>query len=244
MTFTVFRSTVPEFCRMFLNWGLSLVFSFMVRLRLWVFQRKDTHESSIAVIVSYQGYILAKDFSPLMLTFIRVWGQDALMYQLQTGTCHLSLPGLNHVLLQLLIFKTLWNEFRVENRNEALCALGEIWHNRSSDIFRNWFYEPSSYTSLYLMYMHVKSLQSCLTLWYPMDCSLPGSSVHGILQARILEWVAMPSSRGSSQPRDRNYSSYIFCIGRQILYHWWHLGSPLISRTALKSFMVMAVPCD
>ena len=47
-----------------------------------------------------------------------------------------------------------------------------------------------------------KSLQSCLILSDPMDCSLPGSSVHGILQARILEWVAMPSSRGSSQPRD------------------------------------------
>ena len=44
------------------------------------------------------------------------------------------------------------------------------------------------------------SLQSCLTLSDPMDCSQPGSSVHGILQARILEWVAMPSSRGSSYP--------------------------------------------
>ena len=44
----------------------------------------------------------------------------------------------------------------------------------------------------------VKLLQSCLTLCEPMDCSLPGSSVHGILQARTLEWVAMPSSRGSS----------------------------------------------
>ena len=43
-----------------------------------------------------------------------------------------------------------------------------------------------------------KSLQSCLTLFDPMDCSPPGSSAHGILQARILEWVAMPSSRGSS----------------------------------------------
>ena len=47
-----------------------------------------------------------------------------------------------------------------------------------------------------------KSLQSCLTLWDPMDCRLPGSSVHGILQASILEWVAMPFFRGSSQPRD------------------------------------------
>ena len=43
-------------------------------------------------------------------------------------------------------------------------------------------------------------LQSCLTLCDPMDCSLPGSSVHGILKAKILEWVAMPSSRGSSRP--------------------------------------------
>ena len=47
----------------------------------------------------------------------------------------------------------------------------------------------------------IKSFQLCLTLCDPMDCSLPGSFVHGILQARILEWVAMPSSRGSSQPR-------------------------------------------
>ena len=45
--------------------------------------------------------------------------------------------------------------------------------------------------------------QSCLTLCDPMDCSPPGSSVHGIPQARILEWVAMPFSKGSSQPRDR-----------------------------------------
>ena len=46
-----------------------------------------------------------------------------------------------------------------------------------------------------------KSIQLCLTLCDPMDCSPPGSSVHGILRARILEWVALPSFRGSSQPR-------------------------------------------
>ena len=51
--------------------------------------------------------------------------------------------------------------------------------------------------------MHIKSLQLCLTLHDPMDYSPPGPSVHGILQARILEWVAMLSSRGSSQPRDQ-----------------------------------------
>ena len=62
-----------------------------------------------------------------------------------------------------------------------------------------------------------------------MDCSLPGSSVHGILQARILEWVAMPSLRGSSWPRDWTCISYISCIGRQVLYHWLHLGSPCVT---------------
>ena len=51
--------------------------------------------------------------------------------------------------------------------------------------------------------------QSCLTFCDPMDYSLPGSSVQGILQARILEWVAFPFSRGSSQPRDRTHVSRI-----------------------------------
>ena len=54
--------------------------------------------------------------------------------------------------------------------------------------------------------------QSCPTLCDPVDCSPPGSSVHGILQARILEWVAISFSRGSSQPRDRTWASHI--VGR------------------------------
>ena len=61
--------------------------------------------------------------------------------------------------------------------------------------------------------------QSCLTLWDPMDCSPPGSSVHGILQAGILEQVATSFSRGSSQPGDQTQVSGVSCIGRQILYH-------------------------
>ena len=57
-----------------------------------------------------------------------------------------------------------------------------------------------------------QSPQSCPTLCNPMDCSPPGSSVPGIPQARILEWVAMPSSRGSSPPRDRTCVYSISCI--------------------------------
>ena len=60
--------------------------------------------------------------------------------------------------------------------------------------------------------------QSCLTLWEPTDCSPPSSSVHVISQARILEWVAISSSRRTSWPRDQTHIPYIFYIGRQILH--------------------------
>ena len=70
-----------------------------------------------------------------------------------------------------------------------------------------------------------KSLQSCLTLCDPVDCSLSVSSAHEILQARILEWVAMPFSMGSSWPRDWTHISCGFCTaGRFLLLS--HQGSP------------------
>ena len=65
------------------------------------------------------------------------------------------------------------------------------------------------------------AIQSCPTLSEAMTlCSSLGHSVHGILQARILEWAAIPFSRGSSWPRDRTHVSHASCIGRQILYTW------------------------
>ena len=80
---------------------------------------------------------------------------------------------------------------------------------------------------LSMMCRRARSLQSCLTLCDPMDYSPPGSSVHGILQARILEWVAMLSSRGYSRARDQTHVSCIPCIGRWVLDHSCHLASPL-----------------
>ena len=64
--------------------------------------------------------------------------------------------------------------------------------------------------------VHAKSLQSCLTLWF-MDYSSPGSSVHGILQSKKLEWISIPSSMGSDQPRNSTCTSYISC--RKDLYY-------------------------
>ena len=63
-------------------------------------------------------------------------------------------------------------------------------------------------------------IKSCLTLCGPTDWSLLGSSVHGIFQTRILEWVAISFSKGSSWPRDGTSISCMSFIGRQILYHW------------------------
>ena len=69
--------------------------------------------------------------------------------------------------------------------------------------------------------MHVcaESLQPCPNLCGRLDCSSPGSSVHGILQARILEWVATPFSWGSSRPRNWTCVSHVSCIGRWVLFH-------------------------
>ena len=69
--------------------------------------------------------------------------------------------------------------------------------------------------------------QSCLTLWDPIDCSLPGSSIHGIFQARVLEWVAISFSGGSSWPRNRTWVSRT--VGRY--FNVW------ATRVMLLSFM-------
>ena len=86
---------------------------------------------------------------------------------------------------------------------------------RSSLSFRHW-----------LRIIHAPLLQSCPALCEPMDCSPLGCSVRGILQTRILEWVAISFSRGSAPPRDRTRVSYISCTGGWVLYHCLHLGSP------------------
>ena len=74
--------------------------------------------------------------------------------------------------------------------------------------------------------MFAKSPQLCLILRDPMDCSLPGSSVHGILQARILEWVTMPSSRRDDSGIELE-SLTSTCLSRQVLFHYHRLGSPV-----------------
>ena len=92
-------------------------------------------------------------------------------------------------------------------------------------IFCHWVAEVAY---IFWMCVRAKSLQLCLTLWDPIDCSLPGSSAHGILHERKLEWVVVPSSRGSSWHKHWTRSPYISCLSLHLLhlYHESRLGSP------------------
>ena len=81
------------------------------------------------------------------------------------------------------------------------------------------------------VYLCVLVTQSCLTLWNPMDCNLPGSSVYGIILAKILEWVAIPFSKGSSRPRDWTWVS---CIAGGFLTIWATREAHILWNTALQ----------
>ena len=95
----------------------------------------------------------------------------------------------------------------------AACRdLGQLFSSTeilSSDFNSDSTFFGRIYGVIMMVCMHAKLLQLCLVLCDPMDCSPPGSLVRGILQARILMWIAMSSSRGSSWPRDWTCISYI-----------------------------------
>ena len=91
---------------------------------------------------------------------------------------------------------------RLTKNSYIICGLSKsLGHISAASLIRgNYFIQRK---------VEVLVPQSCPTLCDPMDCSPPGSSVHGLLQARILEWIAIPFSRGSSRPRD---GTQAFCI--------------------------------
>ena len=128
--------------------------------------------------------------------------------------CPWNFPGKNtgvdsHFLLQIDMFR--WVKL-ISSKFEKCCLLNNL-RNSSSEESREIFQilidllvrkHLGLQMPYSLLYVHT---QSCLTLWDPLDYSPPGSTVHGIFQARILEWVAISSSRGSFQPRDRTCGS-------------------------------------
>ena len=138
--------------------------------------------------------------------------------------CHSLLQGLNPSLLHCrqilysLSYQGSPGSNNLSGWNEELPSqISELPSNRAKE---SGFLPPNKRRMFLTTWVlcYAKSLQSCLTLCDPMDCSPPGSSVHGVLQARMLEWVAMSSSRGSSRPRDRTYVSCLLHC-RQVVYY-------------------------
>ena len=102
---------------------------------------------------------------------------------------------------------------REDLREEEMAAHSSlVWRTPQK---KEGLHAPRAHHAYSGMLSHFSRVQLC----DPRHCSPPGSSVYGILQARILEWVAISSSRRSSQPKDQTRVSYVSCIGRWVLYH-------------------------
>ena len=103
----------------------------------------------------------------------------------------------------------------------TILAVADCHNITSSHVFLHFkLFWPIHKVDRRVMYVCAQLLQLCLTLCDPVDCSLRDSSAHGILQARILERVAIPFSRGSSQPRDWTHVLLWLLHCRQILHCW------------------------
>ena len=127
-------------------------------------------------------------------------GFPVLHYLLELAQTHVHLvsDAINHLVLCCPLFlPSIFPSIRVFSNESALCS--------------TWWY-------FVCVCVCVKLLQLWPTLSDPMVCNPPGYSIHGILQARILEWIAMPSSRRSSRPRVRTRVSFVSCIGRQEVF--------------------------
>ena len=135
--------------------------------------------------------------------------------------------------------------YKNESVNKQITEITEVW---SSGKKQNW------YSSVKALKNHIDGIRTCsVTQWCPtlydrMSCSPPGSSVLDISQAKILEWVAISSSRESSWPRGQTHVSCISCIDSQIPFHWvtwearswWHIalkGMKILFKTKIVIFI-------
>ena len=128
----------------------------------------------------------------------------------------LFLPQLDH-LYSFLEHKII---LKIESRVCKLNSLVPDRHSANAKRVVSFHQKANTYRAC-------KLLQLCPTLCDPMDHSPPGSSVHRVLRARTLERVTTPSFRGYFQSKDQTHISCVSCTGRQGLYHWCHLGSPI-----------------
>ena len=123
-----------------------------------------------------------------------------------------------------------------------LISLPELWGDCLS--YLSYEHKMEQYINKLLYYFQTLDFRSCLTLCYSMDCSPPDSSVHGILQVRILEWVAIPFSRRSSWTRDQILVS---CVAGRFFMVWASREAFIILfwnlRFQVKVYKFLFYPC-
>ena len=117
-----------------------------------------------------------------------------------------------------------------------------FWDKENEWNSERWINMPKFIVQLVSICMHACSVtQLCQTLCNLMECGPPGSSVHGISQAKILELVVIFALRGSSQSRDRTRISYVPFIGWWILYHWatWEAPINIWTRAEIQFYLIL-----
>ena len=134
-----------------------------------------------------------------------MWALNGLMNKSQSKSMKIQIQSIKNTFINLgsftltgqLMMLGLFNIFRTDHY--IVIMFGFLFLKSILCVIFQRQLQKNLWIQLYDAYcVHTKSLQSCPTLCDPIDCSSPGSSVHGILQARILEWVAISSSSGSS----------------------------------------------
>ena len=196
---------------------------------------KRLHTSAQPLI--YRWEIMCREVTEFMGWQFLIEGTPRLLFMIWNGKWVTKVESRNIFILwgrgtfsRNMIFIVRLSQMRL-----PICSLSLFWpsyvsflfniNSISSGIHFPWpLLEPQSPVQWLACRRHsipmcvcAKSLQSCLTLHSPMDCSPPGSSVHGISQTKILEWVAISFSRGSSQPNDQS------CVSLHLLR--WQVGS-------------------
>ena len=179
----------------------------------WDWSQHESDYLGFPTTACSKGFLI---ITPLM------WLSCSLIFWFSSQVSFYSLP-VKHWLLPSEDFPVQKgrSENSVDQANHHYWCWTKVFHGRSLDeLLARWHWLPLGQRPLvWHVCVHAQLLQLCLTLWDPMDCSPPGFSVHVILQARILGWVAMPSSRRSSWPRDQTHIFCISCIAGRFFTH-------------------------